>query len=295
MTGLRKTGLGIAAAVLIGGAAIYPRAVHGHGDDGAVEGVFEQETLRVIAGTGGVVTAVSAHEGDGIAAGSVLVELDNGEQRLKKEKLLELRRQYESVRSLAAMVQSLPASSLNRMIDRSPAVQTAEKEYVAVMAQSEASPSEKNQAALSAAAERREMARREASRTLEDAARSKSTGFEEELRWVQTEIDRARVTSPVAGTVDILQLRPGDVVLPGQPVAAIALPGRFYIELSVDAEQGARFQDGQDVRVLSEGARELHGHVRHVENSHGIPVAVRVEVLDPPASLRSGTRAKVLP
>jgi multidrug resistance efflux pump len=292
--------LGIAAAITaIAAVAIYPRVVHTGTASARFTGVFEQETVRVISRMGGAVDEVRVREGDRVSPGQVLLRLENEELSARYLQLQQFRKRFGAAKNAASLVASLPPEALGYLIERHPDVLSAENGYIAALDASEQSNTTQSAQALQAAARRRETSRVKAAQSAREALAASANlanDWNDALMAMEAELEGASLKAPVAGTVDILQLRPGDIVLPGQPVAAIARDGRFYMDLSIRREQLGLFQEGLNVGLRIGPDVAWHGTVQHVARTPETGTthyAVRIDIADPPSGARPGMLTEV--
>ncbi len=73
------------------------------------------------------------------------------------------------------------------------------------------------------------------------------------LNTAQTRLDRRRVASPVAGTVQQVYFRPGEMVTAGRPVLAILPPGNLKLRFYVPESMLPQIAYGDKVKVHCNG------------------------------------------
>jgi len=82
-----------------------------------------------------------------------------------------------------------------------------------------------------------------------DAAKAAVEQEESQLAYLRRQKEEAVVRSPAAGTVESLDLRPGDLVPPNQPVARILEPSQVWVRVYVPEPQLGRVRIGQKAQV----------------------------------------------
>jgi HlyD family secretion protein len=96
-----------------------------------------------------------------------------------------------------------------------------------------------------------------------DAARAALRQEEEQLAYLKRQKGESVVVSPADGVVESIDLRPGDLVTPNQPVARILEPSQIWVRIWVPEPQLGRVRVGQKaaVRVDTFPGREFPGRV----------------------------------
>jgi multidrug resistance efflux pump len=165
---------------------------------------------------------------------------------------------------------------------------------------------------------RAELARAEANAALlragtrsEDlaAAAARVEELRARLREVEANLREAVVTAPEAAVVEVLAVRPGDVVAANQPVARVlraddlwvkayvpeTLLGRVRlnqaVEVTVDSHPGRRFAG--TVRWIASESEFTPRNVQSADERHHQVFALKVRVADPDGVFKSGMAAEV--
>lgn len=174
------------------------------------------EEPLIVAETSGRVVAVHVEPGQAVEVGSLLVELDDRDQRLALERAEAQRERVEAL-ILAQQRQVARLKNLARRDAASAqALEGAEAELAALQAQ------------------RREL----------DALIASS----------KLQLERTRITSPLAGTIDRRLVSVGDFLSPGKPVAAIIGRETRRVVVALPENQAPRLRPGLLLRLLpSEG------------------------------------------
>ncbi|HEY4359798.1 MAG TPA: HlyD family efflux transporter periplasmic adaptor subunit [Bryobacteraceae bacterium] len=295
------TTLALAAAVLLRSDALRSPA--------ALTGTFEQEIVRVTPLTGGLISEVRVHEGDAVEAGDVLLRLEDSGPRARYDRARGMIGRAASQLEAASFLSTLSPEAVSQLLDRHPEVQAAERAYVRAVADAErAGPADQDaHDKLDQAAAHRDEVRGKISRQWRAAFppdNDLSTQLHQQLKQMEDQLDAARVTAPCSGTVEILRLQPGDPVLPGQPVAAIAQNGHFYVDVYATAQQRPQFEEGRPMRVRIANEVPVTGKIQHAARTpvdFGLTPAddssrlfqIHITIDHPPAGARPGMSATV--
>jgi HlyD family secretion protein len=119
----------------------------------------------------------------------------------------------------------------------------------------------------------------------------------------------AQVVSPAAASVEILDVRPGDLVAPNTPVATLLERDQIYVRIYIPETEIGRVQLGQpaEVRVDSFPTKAFHGVVEQInqqaeflprnvqtrsERVHEV-IGVKIRIDDTAGGVRSGMAADV--
>lgn len=255
-------------AAAVAGAATLAALVGGHnGSRGRfAAGVIEPLSVVVTAKAGGVVREALARPGERISAGQALLRFDAAAMEAQRT---DLRAALESAKGIA----SLPRAAGDVAVDAHPEVIAAEEAYVRALEQFDRAPAQARAALDRAAAARTETRMRIGRRLSKSAAGMSSTAatIEARLRDLDRTLEEREVRAATAGVVEILDLRAGDRVPPGGPIAVLTVPGEYVCEFTAPRADG--LAAGAAVRVML-GGRTVEGRVERLETRR-IPVALR--------------------
>jgi len=95
------------------------------------------------------------------------------------------------------------------------------------------------------------------------AARAALEADERQLGYLRRQREEALVRAPAAGVIESMDLRPGDLVGPNQPVAKMLEPSQLWVRVYVPEPQLGRVRIGQkaSLKVDTFPKREFPGHV----------------------------------
>jgi HlyD family secretion protein len=142
-----------------------------------------------------------------------------------------------------------------------------------------------------------------------DAARAAVAEAEAELALARARLAETQVRAPADATVEVFDLRPGDLVAPNAPVARLLESAELYVmvfvpeprigevslgqqvEIGVDAFAGRRFRG--TVEQIRQRAEFLPRNVQTREERVHQVIGVKVRVEEGRSELRAGTAAEV--
>jgi membrane fusion protein YbhG len=233
-----------------------------------LSGSIEARDAAVGSLLGGRVRVVHVEEGSRVAAGQPLVTLETD--------LIDaqIREQQASVEQARAQMERVLRGPREEERARARAeAENAERErrrLEALLTQGIIGRQEYDAAATRARVAQeayRELAR--GSRPEEIAAARAAVKREEErLAYLQRQREEAVVRASVAGTVEVLDLRPGDLVAPQQAVARILEPGQLWVRVYVPEPSLGRVRVGQKafLKVDAFPDREFPGRVIEISD-----------------------------
>lgn len=98
------------------------------------------------------------------------------------------------------------------------------------------------------------------------AARARVLQMEAQIERLQVDVAETEISAPVAAVVEVLDLEPGDLVAPNQPVATLLLPDALWVRVYIPEDRLGWASVGQqvDVRVDSWPGQVFQGTVEQV-------------------------------
>jgi multidrug resistance efflux pump len=297
--------LAVLALVAVGAVALRAR-------DGArplvLSGAVEARTIEVGSLLGGRVAAVRAEEGARVAAGDTLVTFETD---LLDPQIAEQEARLARARATLARVERGPRTEeIERARIEFEAAETDRKRLEPLLAQGSIGQREYD-AALVRVATRKEILDelRRGSRVEEvDEARAAVAGEEARLAQMNSQRDEAVVRAPASGVIEALDLRPGDLVAAGKPVASLLEEGQLWVRvyvpeprlglvhagqaaaITVDTFPGREFA-GRVVEIRDEGEytpRNIQTLEQRADQVFGVKIAI-----DPTPDLKPGMAALV--
>lgn len=231
-----------------------PRLLH------AVGSLQAAERVPVSADVAGRVVEVAVDLGDAVAAGEVVVRLDDRERRLELEAARAALAQAEARRKLAL----------------------AKYRRVESLAQTGTAPAEALDEAKAAIR----------------SANADATAARARVELAQKHLEDSRVTSPIAGYVASRSVERGQYVRPGETLLEVVVLDPLEARVTVPERYAAELRPGLPARLRlpGSGLPAIEAQVRRVgpaaqPGTHAVPV--ELEVPNPGGSLRAGRFVEV--
>ncbi len=228
-----------------------------------LSGAIEARDVEVGSLLGGRVAKVLVDEGSQVTAGQPIVQLETD--------LIDLQIQQQESRiaqAKAALAKALQGPRAEEIARARAAAQNAERERarLASLLEKGIVGQEAYDAAATQATTTAEMLRElERGSRPEDiaAARAAVDAEERQLGYLKRQREESVVRAPAAGVVESLDLRPGDLVAPNQPVAKLLEPSQLWVRVYVPEPQLGRVRVGQRaaLKVDTFPKREFPGRV----------------------------------
>jgi HlyD family secretion protein len=247
----RKAVVPVVLLLAVGGAAAWyyflrPQET----EELTLSGSIEARTVEVGSLVGGRVARVFVEEGDTVQAGQPLVAF---EPDLRDLEIAEQRARIAEAGAALARTEAGPRDEETRRarIDWESA-ETDRKRFQALF-ESGVIPRREYETAQVRAAKALETLReaeRGGRREDVEAARAALAREEQRLAFLERQREEMLVTAPATGIVEVLDLRPGDLVAANQPVASILEPGQLWVRVYVPETELARVRIGQEARVF---------------------------------------------
>ncbi len=251
------------ALVLAAAGVVWARRTRAAEKPLVLTGSIEARDAEVGSLVGGRVLRVHTPEGAKVVRGESLVTLETG--------LLEPQLRQQEARIAEARANLVKAERGPRVEDvaRSRAqAENAEKErrrQKALLDQGIIGQQQYDLAATEARTASETLREKERGNRVEDidATRAALSREEAQLAYLGRQKEESVVRAPADGIVESLDLRPGDIVAPNQPVARILEPSQIWVRVYVPEPQLGRVKIGQraSVRVDTFPRREYSGRV----------------------------------
>jgi HlyD family secretion protein len=252
------TGLAL-ASLLVSGCQPAPEA-------DSVSGTIETDEVRVASRYGGRVEKILAQEGDGLAGGQVIVELDAAELRARRDQA-------------AAQLAEAEAGP------RKEEIATTKAEWEAQMAQLDLARTERKRAeevfaakAISATERDRAVMNEQALEKIVTAAKSRydlllaGTRLERialikaQIAEIETHLREMKISAPTNCVLEVLSVKGGDVLAPNQPVATLLLTNHIWVRVFVPEPWlgHIKLADAVKVRVDSFPGKDFAGTIEQI-------------------------------
>ncbi len=273
-----------------------------------LSGAIEARDVEVGSLLGGRVAKILVEEGSRVSAGQPIVQFETD--------LVDLQIQQQKAKveqARANLVKALRGPRVEEIASARAQAQNAEKERLRqkVLLEKGVTPQQNYDAAATQAKTSLEALKElERGNRPEDIAAARATLEAEERQLGYLERQRAEsvVTAPAAGVIESMDLRPGDLVPPNQPVAKMLEPSQLWVRVYVPEPQLGRVRVGQraaltvdtfpkkefpgkvvEIRTQSEYTpRNVQTLDQRMDQVFGVKVAI-----DPSPELKPGMAATV--
>jgi HlyD family secretion protein len=231
-------------------------------------GYVEAELLLVGAEVGGRLVELGADEGDRVSANAPLfaVDADRPQATLAQAAARVLEAEARLADARSAQQRPIDIAVLAAAVERAEAaLALSERDYerhrvlakrgFVAQARLDAARSalDRDRASLDEAQRRIAQARQPARSAQIEAAQAALAQARAALRETEIGVDQLRVAAPVAGSVEQVYFRAGEVVSAGQPVLALLPPERLKVRFFVPEARLADARVGRIVEVACDG------------------------------------------
>lgn len=215
-----------------------------------LSGTIEANTIKVGSIVGGRVAEVLVAEGDKVAAQQPIVRLETD--------LIDLQLREQAARiaeSRAALLEARRGprhEELERAKIDWQAAETDRKRFAALYADGVIGKRELDGALVREATARQLLQEKQAGTRAERIAQAQAAAQREQERWLLLQRQRREleVLAPTAAVVETLDLRPGDLIGPNQPVAELLAAGDLWVRVYVPEPELGKIAVGQAVNVF---------------------------------------------
>jgi HlyD family secretion protein len=239
-------------------------------DDGVLTlaGSIEARLVEVGSLVGGRVSEVRIDEGSEVAAGEVLVVLEA--ELLDRQ----IDGQRATIAEAQAQVDLADAGPRSELRDRARIAWEAAKTDLgrleALYKEGVVGRADYDRALVQEATSRKNWEEANRGSRSEDraAARAALARQEAQLGYLERQRSELTVRAPVAGRIEVFDLRPGDLVAPNQPVATLLEPNELWVRVYVPETRLGEVAVGQAarVRVDSFPQRDFTGKVVEIRH-----------------------------
>jgi multidrug resistance efflux pump len=273
-----------------------------------LSGSLEARTAEVGSLVGGRVERVYVREGERVAAGQPLVGFESD---LRDLELAEQRARVAEARATLARVEHGPRrEELERARIEWQAAETDRRRFAELWREGVVPRRDYDAAQVREATARQTLREAERGGRAEDVAAARAALERElgRLAFLERQRQETLVTAPSAGVVEVLDLRPGDLVAANRPVATLLEPGQLWVRVYVPEPDLGRVRVGQPVAVtvdtfpgrrfrgrvveIRDQAEYTPRNVQTLEQRSDQVFGVKVEV-EPAPELKAGMAALV--
>ncbi|HWL52180.1 MAG TPA: HlyD family efflux transporter periplasmic adaptor subunit [Chthoniobacteraceae bacterium] len=248
------------------GAAAWFLSLGKPAEETPLSGTVEVDQIRIASRYGGRITRLPFREGDLLKKGDLIAELEAPELHARRDlaeaDLEELRRGPRPAEIAAAESdwRALEAQAGFAEADAQRALDLVKKN---AMASSDAERATSHAAALKASAE----AARHRYELLKEGTRpEKIAQAEARLREIDAQLRELRITAPAPTVLELLSVKPGDVVPPNRELATLLLPDSLWMRVYVPATWLPRLAlgGGATLRVDGDDGPPFEGKIEQI-------------------------------
>ena len=278
-------------------------------DGGPPTGTLEVDHVRIASRHGGRVVRILVHEGDSVPSGAPLLELEAPE----------LQARWDQIHAQLAELKAGPRPEEIAIARAELQAQTADLQFArtelhrtqALFTKRAVSETDLDRAAARATTLEKTAATAQARLDLLLAGTRRERVALAEAQLAELESQRAELhlTAPSAGSVEVIAVKPGDVLEPGREALTLLLTDHLWVRVYVPQPWLVRIKPGQNVSVgtdaipgsdfpgvIEQVAREAEFTPRNVQTPAdriAQVFAVKVRLTDPSGTLRAGMSAEV--
>jgi len=118
---------------------------------------------------------------------------------------------------------------------------------------------------------------------------------------IQTQLDNARITTPISGMVFQKFINPGEIINPGAPLVTVFNPSSLYVEVNIDEADVGKIRNGQpaEIRLDAYPGAVVEGNVNYIASASqdikekGVTFLVEILIKKNGVQLRLGMTADV--
>lgn len=254
-------------AAAIAGAALSLTACRpGSTDADSPSGTLAVDSVRIASRYGGRVTQLQVHEGDRVAAGTPLITLEAPELQARRDQIratlaeLEAGPRPEEIAEARAAAEALASEAEWAAVERRRADELFARRTISETERDRAVAHATTTAKSAASAKaRQDLLLAGARRERIDLARAQLSEIESQLRELT-------LTAPSAGTIEVIPVKPGDVLQPGREAVTLLLDDSLWIRIYVPQAWLGKLATGQSVSLRPDAfpGRTFPGTVEQV-------------------------------
>jgi multidrug resistance efflux pump len=260
---MKKRILVLLALIVAAGAAFWAFRAGRREKPLLFSGAIEARDVEIGSLTGGRVARVLVEEGSRVSKGQPIVELETD---LVDLQIAQERAKVAQAR--ANLVKALRGPRVEDIASARAQAENAERERVrqkALLDQGIIGQQAYDAAATAAKTSREALLQLERGNRPEDIAAARATveAEEKQLGYLERQKKESVVLVPADGAIESMDLRPGDLVAPNQPVAKMIEPSQIWVRIYVPEPQLGRVRVGQGaaIRVDTFPGRDFRGRV----------------------------------
>ena len=254
-------------------------AACGNVGNGRMQGWIEADLVFVGPDEAGRIETLAVREGDQVAASAPLFAIDGelqradvqtasaqvAEARARLARLESAQQRKEEVAVLQAQERRAESAVALSTADLDRQQQLAAK-GIAATAQLDIAKANSNRDKAALEEVRRQITVAQMASRDEDiaAARESLAAAQARQSAAETKLTRRKVAAPVAGTVQQVYYRPGEMVPAGRPVVSLLPPGNIKVRFFVAETALAKIALGDAVQVMCDGCQPIAARVTFI-------------------------------
>lgn len=209
-------------------------------------GIFEATTVTLSAETTGRIMSVDVAEGDSVRAGETVAVIDTALLSLQRKQLISMQSASEAS---SPDIQAQVASMRTRIAHQENECRRIER----LLADGAATQKQSDdaQAQLRALRDERDALLSTLSKNRSSISNN-AASLQYQREQTEEQIGRSVIVSPLAGTVLIRYVEPGEFAVPGKPMVKLADLDKVYLRAYFTASQLADVRVGQKVTVIAD-------------------------------------------
>ena len=260
---MKKWVVGIVVVLAVAGGIFWAVGSNRREKPLVFSGTIEARDVEIGSLTGGRVARVLVEEGSHVTAGQPIVQLETD--------LVDLQVAQQRARAASAranLTKTLRGPRIEEIASARAQAEKAERERArqkALLDQGIIGQDAYDVAATAAKTSREALLQLERGNRSEDiaAARAGLEAEEKQLGYLERQKKEAVVVAPATGVIESMDLRPGDLVGPNQPVAKMLEPSQIWVRIYVPEPEIGKVRIGQRAaaRVDTFPNRDFPGRV----------------------------------
>ena len=235
----------------------------------SISGTIETDETRVASRYGGRVEKVFAQEGDGLVAGQLIVELAAAELRPRRDQIAAQLAEAEAgprKEEIAAAKADWEALSAQQILANSERQRAAE-----LIAEKTISTTEFDRATTAAQSAQQNVAAAKARYDLLLAGTrpERIAQIRAQLEELDAHLREMKITAPTNCVIEVLSVKPGDVLAPNQSVATLLLTNHIWVRVFVPEPWLGHIKLGNAVKVRVDAfpEKDFAGAVEQIQRS----------------------------
>lgn len=232
----------------------------------SVSGTIETDEARVASRYGGRVERIHVQEGDGLAAGQIIVELDAAELRARRDQAAaqlaeaEAGPRKEEIAANKAEWEAQAAQLNFARLERKRADELFAGKTISEIERDRAVTGEQALEKIAAAARSRY------DLLLAGTRPERIALVKAQIAEIETQLREMKISAPTNCVLEVLSVKVGDVLAPNQPVATLLLTNHIWVRVFVPEPWLGHIKLGDAVKVCVDSfpGKDFNGSVEQI-------------------------------